>query len=456
MTMNRKLFVLDTSVLLYDPECFLGFAEHDIGIPITVFEELDRLKLGNDSRNFAARKVIRSIDSLFTGTSATTSTLEVCLGSDKGTLMVLKDTSLPPEIRDAFVDAEGYDNRILAAALNAQYRYCEKSHNAVVLLTKDINLRIKARSLGLQNEDYRNLAIDRMDHLYTSPPYKNVQDSSVIDTLYVEQTCVLQREAVDKPEEVFIPNYSFVLMSGKQSALVRVKDAEKQIVSVVKEHKAYGITPRNMEQTFFLDCLLDPSIPLVIGTGKAGTGKTLLAVAAALEAKRQYLNIFISRAPIPVSRDIGFLPGSLEEKLDPYMAPLFDNINFIRSQYRPSESRHKQIDLLLSPPDKNTAKMKIASLDHLRGRSLSRVYFIVDEAQNLTPHDVKTLITRAGEGAKIVLVGDPDQIDTPYLDKKSNGLTHVIKNMRHNPLMAHVHLVKGERSRLSEEAATCL
>jgi PhoH-like ATPase len=303
--------------------------------------------------------------------------------------------------------------------------------------------------LGIPAQDYESDKVKSLDKLYSGKRVVEGVSSSVIDLLYESTT--QHRFADLLPDLNPVANENFVLRNGSKSALATYLPNDGSIVRVEKK-TAYGITPRNAEQSFALRALLDESIQLVTLVGKAGTGKTLLALAAALERRRDYRQIYLARPIVPLSnRDIGYLPGDIKSKLDPYMQPLFDNLSVIRNQFGPEDQANRKIQELL-----DSEKLVITPLAYIRGRSLQKVYFIVDEAQNLTPHEVKTIITRAGEGTKIVFTGDVHQIDHPYLDKLSNGLSYLVSRMHGQTIYAHVSLEKGERSHLAELASNLL
>jgi PhoH-like ATPase len=435
---KKKVFVLDTSVILYSHDSILNFAEHDIGIPITVLEELDTFKKGNDTKNFEAREFTRLLDKLAEGHM-----LQEWIplnGKTKGKLKVLMDLDSPVDALKVFNDNKN-DHRILNAALALQ---AQMKNAQVILVSKDINLRLKAKSLDLPAEDYETGKIKNVSSLHTGKTDVEGVDSEVIDELFkkgdVAKTKVLGKT---KP----LANEYFILKSEKNSVLARYRPDDKRIEKVEKM-SVHGIKPRNAEQTFAIQAMLDPKIRLVSINGVAGTGKTLLALASALEQKRDFKQIYLARPIVPLSnKDIGYLPGDIKSKLNPYMEPLWDNLKFIQNQYKETDKEYKRITDMV-----NQEKLLITPLAYIRGRSLSNIYFIVDEAQNLTPHEIKTIITRAGEGTKFVFTGDIYQIDTPYLDSQSNGLSYLIDRLQGNDLYAHVTLEKGERSELANLA----
>lgn len=439
---HPKLFVLDTNVILHDASCLESFEENDVAIPITVLEELDKFKRGNEDIHFQAREFIRRLDNL---TGSILSEEGVSRGEGLGTVRVALGGPMASELRDVFVQDQP-DHRILNTALLLA---CERRYRQVVLVSKDTNIRLKARSLGLQAEDYEADKLKNFDQLYMGKRLIEGVPSEQIAEFFSGRGVV----SVDSLPQITDPiaNENFVIRNGSKSVLATYAAADRTLRRIEK-HSAFGILPRNAEQWFALRALMDESIPLVTLAGKAGTGKTLLALAAALETRNRYQQIMLARPIVPLSnRDLGFLPGDIQAKLDPYMQPLFDNLNVIRHQFRENESQSQEIRKMLE-----NEQLVITPLSYIRGRSLQRMYFIIDEAQNLTPHEVKTIITRAGEGTKIVLTGDLQQIDQPYLDALSNGLSHLINRMVGQPIYAHVTLEKGERSPLADLAARIL
>jgi PhoH-like ATPase len=438
-----KVFVLDTNVLLHDPSALLRFEENDLYIPITVLEEVDHFKKGTDTINFHAREIARQLDDLLpaVGISSNAGTV---LGPGLGTLRIHVSRKLNSIVRDSFMDNTP-DHRILSAACDVKEKLPDRE---VVLVSKDVSLRLKARSVGIPAEDYESDKVPNLDQLYTGRHELEHLDPDLIDQLYgIPFEVPLERFDIDEP----YPNAYFILKSTRKSALARY-DADRGAMVRVDKRQGYGINPRNSEQTFALDALLNEQIKLVTFSGKAGTGKTLIALAGALESRRSYDQIFLARPVVPLGQQqIGYLPGDIEEKLDPFMQPLWDNLGVIRGQYKQTDKKAQAIDDMLK-----NRKLTISALAYIRGRSLNRIFFIVDEAQNLTGHEVKTIITRAGEGTKIILTGDPNQIDSPYLDSRSNGLTRLIDKMKGQKLYAHVTLEKGERSQLSDLASTLL
>ncbi|MFZ5942395.1 MAG: PhoH family protein [Bacteroidota bacterium] len=439
---ERKIFILDTNVLLHDYKCIYNFDEHDIVIPITVLEELDRFKKGNDIINYHAREFTRELDKisgdkLFNG--------GLSLGKGKGKLSIETGKSFSEKLNASFPENTP-DHRILAIA---EHIYQTRSDRPVILITKDINLRMKAKSLGIMAQDYHNDMVQNIEDIYQSVEVNEEVDKEVISELYEEFKGVpCSRFGIKKVPSA---HQYFIFRNESISALAHY-DPFNKAINRVEKVKTYGIDPRNAEQTFALDALLRPEVQLVALTGKAGTGKTLLALAAALHQRKMYTQIFLARPIVPLgNRDIGFLPGDVNEKIGPYMQPLFDNLSVIKQKFKEQSKEHSRIEEM-----QQSEKLVITPLAYIRGRSLSRVFFIVDEAQNLTPHEVKTIITRAGEGTKMVFTGDIQQIDSPYLDTKSNGLSYLADRMKGQDIFAHVHLVKGERSYLADLASNLL
>ncbi len=438
---QRKIFVLDTSVILYDFNAINNFQEHDVAIPITVLEELDQFKKGNSVLNIQAREFIRWLDRL-AGRNMLNDWIPLD-GPARGKFRVLTEERAHIDAAEIF-GAKKADHRILNAAIGLTRAEPERR---VVLVTNDINLRLKARALNLAAEDYETVKIKDLDHLYKGKSEVEVADPDVIDRLHRDDHVPVS----DLVEEPPTANHYFILRGESKSALAYYNPRLDRIERVVKS-MAYGVSPRNAEQTFALHAVMNPGIPLVTLSGAAGTGKTLLALAGALELRRTVRQIYLARPIVPLSnRDIGFLPGDVLSKINPFMQPLWDNLGVIKNQFAERDREYKKVDELVE-----TEKLHIVPLAYIRGRSLANVIFIVDEAQNLTPHEVKTIITRAGENTKIVMTGDIFQIDTPYLDAHSNGLSYLIDRLRGNPLYAHVNLEKGERSALANLASMLL
>ncbi len=435
---EKKIFVLDTSVILYSHDSILNFQEHDVGIPITVLEELDSFKKGNDTKNFEAREFTRLIDSLAKGHM-----LQNWIplnGKTKGKFKVLMESDSTVDARKIFGDNKN-DHRILNAAL--ALKEVEKDKK-VILVSKDINLRLKAKSLDILAEDYETGKIKNVNTLHTGKEELDDVASADIDTLF-KKGSIATAKVLKKVKP--ISNMFYILKSEKNSVLASYNPVTEEVRKVEKT-TVYGIKPKNAEQTFAINAMLNPEVRLVSITGVAGTGKTLLALASALEQRRKYKQIYLARPIVPLSnKDIGYLPGDIKSKLNPYMEPLWDNLKFIQNQFKEADKEYKNITEMV-----NQEKLVITPLAYIRGRSLSNIFFIVDEAQNLTPHEIKTIITRAGENTKIVFTGDIYQIDTPYLDSQSNGLSYLIDRIQNHPMYAHVTLEKGERSDLANLA----
>ncbi len=435
---QKKIFVLDTSVILYNHNAIMSFEENDVAIPITVLEELDNFKKGNETKNFEAREFIRIMDKL-SEDGLLTDWIPLN-GKSKGKMIVVMNAV--PKNLDAtkvFGDNKA-DHKILNAALLLKEQYPE---HRVIMVTKDVNLRLKAKSLNLLAEDFQTGKIQNVEELYTGMMLIENLDSEVIIKIYDEGFISPDDIGLEDP----VANQYFILRNGKSSALAFYNPITK-LIERVEKRTSLRIRPRNAEQVFALHALLNPDVKLVTLQGVAGTGKTLLALAGALEQKRDFKQIFLARPVVPLSnKDIGYLPGDIKSKLNPYMEPLFDNLKFIKNQFNENDREYKSFDVMLEKE-----KLLISPLAYIRGRSLSNIIFIVDEAQNLTPHEIKTIITRAGENTKIIFTGDVYQIDTPYLDSQSNGLSYLIDKVKNNDLYAHIKLEKGERSELANLA----
>jgi len=420
---QKKLFVLDTSVLLFDHNAINNFQDNDVAIPITVLEELDNFKIGNETKNFEAREVIRFLDKISKNNELNK---WIKLGQGRGALKIVMHTNhLEINAEDIYGRAKN-DHKILNAALSL------KQHNkncAVILVTKDINLRLKAKAIGLQAEDYKTGKVQDVTKISKGFPVINDFDETIIKKLYQDNN--IPENGLLSTHK--IANGYYILSNGRNSILARY-NAETDEIERVEKKYAYGIKPRNAEQTFALNALLNRDIKLVALQGVAGTGKTLLALASALEQRNKYHQIILARPIIPLSnREIGFLPGSADDKISPYMQPLWDNLGFIKNQFKANEKKSKAIEEM----ERNNT-LAITALAFIRGRSLSNVIFIVDEAQNLTPHEIKTIITRAGQETKVVFTGDINQIDTPYMDEQSNGLSYLIDRLKGNSLFVHL------------------
>jgi PhoH-like ATPase len=439
---NKKLFIIDTNVLLHDYKCIYNFEENDVIIPIVVLEELDKFKRGNDLINFHAREFTRELDKL---SGDMLLTANIPLGENLGNMHIETGKDFSDKVSQSFPERTA-DHRILAIA---DYVVGANKDKTVVLITKDINLRMKAKSLGIIAQDYENDKVANIDDLYKGIRILDGVNQESISKLYE------MPEGVNTGEFSLEPNMTghqfFIMKNNGSSALAHYNPVSKTLNRVIKQ-TTYGIEPRNAEQTFALEALSNPDIQLVSLTGKAGTGKTLLALAAALQQHKRYKQIFLARPIVPLAnRDLGFLPGDVKEKMDPYMQPLYDNLTVIKHKFS-----HQSPEFLRINDMMKEEKLVITPLAYIRGRSLSSIFFIVDEAQNLTPHEIKTIITRAGEGTKMIFTGDIEQIDSPYLDIASNGLSYLSDKMKDQDIFAHVNLVKGERSFLAELASRLL
>jgi PhoH-like ATPase len=438
----KKIYVLDTNVLLYDPQALTRFEDNAIIIPITVIEEIDRFKKDMNETGRNARQFSRLMDSyrkegsLSKGLDLESGgTLRIEIYEEK----VMK--RLPPELRE-----QRGDNRILAVAVDLMESQKEMP---VILVTKDTNLRIKADALGLAAQDYESDKV-AIDDLYTGFASLEVA-ADVIDRFYSQGWLEMNNG--------YLPN-QYVLLTetgnASHSAIGRFDHVSRRMVPLgnLDKEGVWSLFPRNLEQSFALDALLDDNVKIVTLVGKAGTGKTLLAIAAGLQKTAEenvYNRLLVSRPVFPMGRDLGFLPGDIEEKLSPWMQPIFDNVELLLSGHEGEKRHSKGYKELMA-----MGILEIEPLTYIRGRSIPNQYMIVDEAQNLTPHEIKTIVTRAGEGTKIILTGDPYQIDNPYVDAESNGLTYVVERLKEQTISGHVTMTKGERSELAELAANLL
>lgn len=439
---SKKIFVLDTSVILFDHASIMNFAEHDVAIPIPVLEELDEFKKGHDSKNYEAREFIRFLDKKARNKSLTE---WISLnGPTRGDFKVIMSTSNPGRDAEKIYTGNKMDHKILNAALRLQ----EEEKREVILVTKDVNLRLKAKALDLPAEDYQTGKVEDISNFFTGKETVSGITQKDVDAMYKDRGFLLEDASASTRKKVKpVINQFYILKSSRSSAL-GFYSQEQDKMEHVEKRAVYGVKPRNAEQTFALHAILNPKIKLVSLTGVAGTGKTLIALAASLEQRRSFKQIYLARPIVPLSnKDIGYLPGDAEQKINPYMAPLWDNLKFIKNQFSEHDKAYKQIDEMVEKE-----KILITPLAYIRGRSLSNIIFIVDEAQNLTPHEIKTVITRAGENSKFIFTGDIHQIDTPYLDEQSNGLSYLVDKLKGNPLYAHITLEKGERSELANLA----
>ena len=439
-----KIFVLDTNIILHDHNAIKQFQDNDIVIPIAVVEELDKFKKGNDALSFNARSFMREMNKLMDRKS--NSNRGYPLGKRLGFIKLEPNHPFAAKYQDLFRD-DTQDHRILSTAMWV------RDHNPdrfVALVTKDINLRLKAKAVGMEAQDYLRDRVDDEVMVSLEQEVITMEASSEATQrlAYGQDNCLDWREI---QPNVPTPNQLYKFVFGGETVCGRY-DASRDVIALVRTQAAAGIRPRNDEQKFALDACLNPKIPLVSLTGGAGTGKTLIALAAALEQSNDYDQIILSRPTVVLGgQDIGYLPGDQKSKMSPYIQPLMDNLEVIKHCYKPGSKQAQKLEAMV-----REEKLLISPLAYIRGRSLGKVYFIVDEAQNLTPHEVKTIITRAGEGTKMVFTGDIYQIDQPFLDQWSNGLTHLGEKMRGQAIFQHVFLRKGERSELSELAAKLL
>ncbi|MCK9575764.1 MAG: PhoH family protein [Clostridia bacterium] len=447
---KRKIFVLDTCVILHDHAAYKKFAEHDVVIPIAVLEELDNFKKGNEPINYEAREFTRVIDKLSTKDGLNTWVDIDEPGAGKIKVSYLRDT---PENSAVKIFHENKpDHRILDVALMQQEKYPDAD---VILVSKDVNLRVKAKSLSLQAEDYIAGSIRNTDTRFTGKYLLKNAPIEAIDKLYLETDGVPLSEFAESEgfpgEGEILTNTYFIIKNGKKSVIAAYSTVDKCLHHVEKKSSA-NIMPRNAEQIFAMDAILDNSIKIVSIQGAAGTGKTLIALAAALEQIDDFNEIYVARPIVSLNnKDLGFLPGDVDSKIGPYMDPIWDNLKFIKTQsYTVKKGQKKFDDTTLKD------KIVVTPLAFIRGRSLSNVLFIVDEAQNLSPLEMKTIITRIGEGSKIVFTGDVQQIDNPFLSAESCGVSYVIERLKGEPMFAHVTLEKGERSAVATLAAAKL
>ena len=440
----KKTYVLDTNVYLTNANSIYEFKNNDIVVPLKVLDEIDKHKKRQDGVGLHARATIRILDNLRNKGNLHKG---VRLGRGKGILFVrgYDVADVPPGC-----DLQSADNEIVATAIT------EKKHNPkrkTIVVTRDINMRVKCDSLGIPTEDYapdRIVANERK--LYTG--YKeHLVDDQLIDQFYGGEDIIL-----DQDSGRFFPNQYIMLVSSsneKKTALAKFQSYGKKLrkVSDYKDSSIWGLTPRNKEQAFALDLLLNKDIPIVTLIGKAGCGKTLLAIAAGLQQVLEmpeaggggFKKMVISRPVQPLGKDIGYLPGTMEEKMRPWLMPIQDNVDFLLN------GKGKNIAHLF---EDNT--IQIEALTYIRGRSISNAFIIIDEAQNLTTHELKTIITRVGENTKIVLTGDVEQIDNVYLDATSNGLSYALEKFKHHDIAGHITLIKGERSKVATLASKIL
>ena len=444
----KKIFILDTNVLIHDPEAMFSFDDNDVYLPIYVIEEIDKLKEYNDRVGKSARETSRNIEKLRKEEkNSNLSLLEGLKNSTGGTFRIVLGENDSVNIPDS-LNKNLTDNKIIGQALRIKN---ENKKRKVILVSKDMNVRIKANVLGMETVDYVKDQID-INQLYEG--WKEIEISNDLFSL-LEKAPIINWDLVLKEEP-------------KANELIRFKNSNKEILTIYKKEreklekqvfadtKVWGVFARNTEQKQAMELLMDERIKLVTLVGKAGTGKTLLAIATALEQvveRKLYKKIFIARPIVPMGNDIGFLPGTEKEKMQPWMLPIYDNIEFLASNK--SQTSSNEAEKVVAGLE-SLGLLKVEPLTYIRGRSIPQGFIIIDEAQNLTPHEVKTIITRVGKDTKIVFTGDPDQIDNPYLDANSNGLAYIAEKMKNEILVGHIRLVKGERSEISELASRLL
>ena len=434
---RKKTYVLDTSVYLTNAECIYAFENNDIHVPLKVFEEIDKHKKRQDAVGAQARKIIRIWDELRQGGSLDKG---VRIRKGLGVVKSISASGLTPEDLPRDLDIKIPDHLIIATALKAQ----RESARKVILVSRDINMRVIADAVGLISEDFQNnQVVDTSENIFDGCTTVLVDDQ-IIDRFYERQSVYLENKGLFSNQYVMLVSNA----NEKKTALGRfVSDAMPLRQLLTSKQKVWGIKPRNKEQQFLMDALMDPSIQIVTAIGKAGSGKTICAIAAGLEQtidemKQEYTRVIVSRPVQPLGKDIGFLPGTMEEKMSPWLMPIQDNLQFLMGNDKIT------LDIYMQ---KGT--IEIEALTYIRGRSISNAFIIIDEAQNLTTHELKTIITRVGEGTKIVLTGDVEQIDNVYIDATSNGLTHAVEKFKKFELASHVTLMKGERSKVATFAA---
>ena len=436
----KKTYVLDTNVLVHDPHAVFKFEDNDLIVPIYVLEEIDQFKRDNTERGRNARAVSRVLDGLRARGGSLSQGVKI---GDDGSLQVYVPSRRP--VLDVALHSGSGDHAILGCALEVRE---QRSEQPTIFVTMDVNLRIRADAFGLQTESYENQAVD-VEHL----------DSGVVELAVSarELDTFFETGAIPREDKGLYANLCIVLRDDSprpRTGLGRYHRERSEVRGLRTPREGMmGIRPRNKEQNFALDLLLDDSVRLVTLVGKAGTGKTLMALAAGLKRTAEdgnYARLLVSRPVMPMGRDIGYLPGDIEEKLNPWMQPIFDNLEFLLVAGG-KRRKVRGFDELLQ-----SGQLQVEPLTYIRGRSLPQQYVIVDEAQNLTPHEVKTVVTRCGEGTKIVLTGDPFQIDNPYVDSATNGLSVTVDRLRGESLVGHMVLSKGERSQLANLAANKL
>ena len=433
---RKKIYILDTSVYLTNADCIYAFKNNDIQVPLKVFEEIDKHKKRQDAVGFQARKIIRIWDDLRTGGSLDKG---VRIRKGLGIVKSISAAGIAPEDLPCDLDIKVPDHLIIATALKAQ----RESDRNVILVSRDINMRVIADAVGLTSEDFQNnQVVDTSENIFTG--YTTVLvDDQIIDRFYERQEVYLETPGLFSNQYVMLVSSA----NEKKTALGKYVSSAMPLRQLLKSRKIWGIKPRNKEQQFLMDALMDPAIQIVTAIGKAGSGKTICAIAAGLEQtidemKQEYTRVIVSRPVQPLGKDIGFLPGTMEEKMSPWLMPIQDNLQFLMGNDKLT------LDIYMQ---KGT--IEIEALTYIRGRSISNAFIIIDEAQNLTTHELKTIITRVGEGTKIVLTGDVEQIDNVYIDSTSNGLTHAVEKFKRFDLASHITLTKGERSKVATFAA---
>ncbi|MBQ9476100.1 MAG: PhoH family protein [Bacteroidales bacterium] len=445
-----KIFVLDTNVILHDHQAIHHFQDNNLVIPTAVIEELDKFKKGNDSLSYNARGFMRDLDRITEGKSFGENGLPIG-GGATGSIKIEPNHPFPPEFADMFTD-DIPDHRILATAMWVRNH---RPGTFVALVSRDINLRLKAKSVGMEVQDYLSDKVDedKLEFSRREIEVRTLSQEHMQSLLYGPETSISWKALGSaRPEANQLYKFNWEGDKSKGEVVCARFDAPSERIVLVKARKAYGIKPRNDEQKMAMDACLNHRIPLVSLTGGSGTGKTLIALAAALEQEKYYDQIYITRPTVILgNQDIGFLPGDSKSKMSPFLQPLMDNLNVIKDQFSPGSREARKVEDLLT-----SQKIIIEPLAYIRGRSMGKCYFIIDEAQNLTPLEVKTVITRAGEGTKMVFTGDIFQIDQPYLDRWSNGLSYLGDRLSGQELFQHVFLRKGERSALSDMASRLL
>jgi len=433
---RKKTYVLDTSVYLTNADSIYAFKNNDIHVPLKVFEEIDKHKKRQDTVGAQARKIIRIWDELRSSGSLKKG---VRIRKGLGLIKSISSQGITQDCLPRDLDIKVPDHLIIATALKAQ----KESDRKVILVSRDINMRVIADAIGLPSEDFQNQQIvDNSESIFTGCATVLVDDQ-VIEQFYEKKDVYIERENL-------YPNQYLMLVSNasdKKTALARFEGHSLPLKQLPSKTHVWGIKPRNKEQSFLLDALMNPNIEVVTAIGKAGSGKTICAIAAGLEQTideraQRYTRIIVSRPVQPLGKDIGFLPGTMEEKMSPWLMPIQDNLQFLMGNDKVT------LDIYMQ---KGT--IEIEALTYIRGRSISNAFIIIDEAQNLTTHELKTIITRVGEGTKIVLTGDVEQIDNVYIDATTNGLTHAVEKFKKFDLSSHVTLQKGERSRVATFAA---